>query len=61
MQNKQYFLENLIMIADNYLSIYDHHKILGDFNMEPNNPILILFMQSLNLCNIIKSDTFQRE
>ena len=49
------------MIADNYLSIYDNHKILGDFNMEPNNPILISFMQSLNLFNIIKLDTFQRE
>ena len=49
------------MIADNYLNIYDNHKILGDFNMEPNIPILISFMQSLNLFNIIKSDTFQRE
>ena len=46
------------MIADNYLTIYDDHKTLGDFNMEPNNPILISFMLSLNLFNIIKSDTF---
>ena len=33
------------MIADNYLSIYDNHKTLGGFNMEPNIPILISFMQ----------------
>ena len=56
-QNKQYFLENVFMIVDHYSSIYDNHIILGDFNMEPNSPILISFMQSLNLFNIIKSNT----
>ena len=56
-QNKQYFLENLSMIVDHYSSIYDNSIILGDFNMEPNSPILISFMQSLNLFNIIKSNT----
>ena len=39
-QNKQYFLENLSMIVDRYSSIYDNDIILGDFNMEPNSPIL---------------------
>ena len=38
-----------------YSSIYDNHIILGDFSMEPNSPILISFMQSLNLFNKIKS------
>ena len=56
-QNKQYFLENLSMIVDHYLSIYDNHIILGDFNMEPNNSLLISFMQSLNLFNVVKSNT----
>ena len=56
-QNKQYFLENLSMITDQYSSIYDNHIILGDFNMEQNSPILISFMQSLNLFIIIKSNT----
>ena len=56
-QNKQYFLENLYMSVDHYLSIYDNHIILRNFNMEPNSPILILFMRSLNLFNIIKSNT----
>ena len=45
------------MIADHYSSIYDNQIILGDFNMEPGSPILISFMQSLNLFNIIKSNT----
>ena len=56
-QNKQYFLENLSMIVDHYLSIYDNHIIVGEFNMEPNSPALISCMQSLNLFNIIKSNT----
>ena len=56
-QNKQYFLENLSMTVDHYWSIYDNHIIVGDFNMEPNSPALISCMQSLNLFNIIKSNT----
>ena len=61
-QNKQYFLENLSMIADHYARIYYNHIILGDFNMEPNSPILISFMilTYINLFNIIKSKTFVR-
>ena len=53
-QNKQYFLENVSIIVDHYSSIYYNHIILGDFNMEPNRLILMSFMQSLNLFNIIK-------
>ena len=56
-QNKQYFLDTLTMIVDHYSSIYGNHIILGDFNLEPDSPILISFMQSLNLFNIIKSNT----
>ena len=56
-QNKQYFLDNLTMIVDHYSSIYDNHIILGDLNLEPDSPILVSFMQSLNLFNIIKSNT----
>ena len=56
-QNKQYFLENLSMIVDYYSIIFDNPIILEDFNMEPNSQILISFMQSLNLFNIIKSNT----
>ena len=56
-QNKQYFLENLSMIVDYYSIIFYNHIILGDFNMEPNSHISISFMQSLNLFNIIKSNT----
>ena len=56
-QSKQYFLDDLTMIVDHYSNIYDNHIILGDFNLEPDSPILISFMQSLNLINIIKSST----
>ena len=56
-QNKQYLLDNLTMIVDHYSSIYDNHIILGDFNLEPDSPILISFTQSLNLLDIIKSNT----
>ena len=56
-QNKQYFSENFFMILDHYSSIYDNHLFLGEFNIEPNNSILISFMQSLKIFNIIKSNT----
>ena len=55
-QNKHHFLENLSMITDHYSSIYDNRIILGDVNMEPNSPILISFMRSLDLFNIVKSN-----
>ena len=53
-ENKHHFLENISMIVYHYSSIYDNHIILRDFNMEPNRPILISFVQSLNLFSIIK-------
>ena len=60
-QNKQYFLEKLSEIIDHFSSIYDNYIILGDFNMEPSVSILKTFMQSHNLFNLIKSNTFQRK
>ena len=59
--NKQYFLEKLSEIIDHFSSIYDNYIILGDFNMEPSDSILKTFMQSRNLLNLIKSNTFQRK
>ena len=56
-QNKQYFLEQLSQVLDHYSSIYDNFIILGDFNMEPSSSILLPFMQSYNLYNLIKSNT----
>ena len=35
-QNKQYFLDKLSEIINQYSSIYDNYIILGDFNMEPS-------------------------
>ena len=55
-QNTQYFLENLLLIIDHYLSIHDNQIILGDFNMESKNPKLASFMHSFNLYNSFKSN-----
>ena len=60
-QSKQYFLEKLSEIIDHFSSIHDNYIILGDFNMEPSVSILKTFMQSHNLFNLIKSNTFQRK
>ena len=56
-QDSQYFLGNLPLIIDHYSSIYDNHIILGGINMEPKNPKLASFMHSVNLYNLIKSNT----
>ena len=48
----KYFLENFSKIVDHHLSIYDNHIILREFNMEPNSPLLLTFMQPLHLFNI---------
>ena len=55
-QNKQYFSENSSRVVDHYSSICEC-IIPGDFNMEQNSLMLISFMQSLSLFNIIKSNT----
>ena len=57
-QNNQYFLENSSSIADGYSTIYDNYIFLGDFNMEANCPALTSFMQSFNLFNLIKTNTY---
>lgn len=49
------------MIAHHYFSIYGNHIILGNFVMEPNNPVLTSFIQSLNLFNLIKSNTYFKQ
>ena len=56
-KNKQYFLGNLSVIVNHYSSISDKHMTLGDSNMEPNSPILISFILSLNIFNSIQSNT----
>ena len=56
-QNTQYFLENLLLIIDHYLSIHDNQIILGDFNMGSKNPKLASFMHSFNLYNLFKSNS----
>ena len=49
-QNNQYFLENLLSIADHYTHIFGYYIFPGDFNMEPNCPTLTSF-------NSVKTNT----
>ena len=56
-QNKQYISDTFSETIDHYSSINDNYIILGDFNMEPSDPLLNVFMQSHNLFNLIKSNT----
>ena len=52
-----YIVENLSLTADHYSSIFNNYIILGDVNVEPNCSALTSFMQSLNLLNVIKTNT----
>ena len=36
---------------------FDNHLIMGDFNMEPNNPMFESFFDSNNLASLIKTNT----
>ena len=51
----------ILSIVCHYFRIYDNHIILGDFIMEPNDPVLTSFIQSLNLFNLIISKTCFKE
>ena len=51
----------ILSIVCHYFRIYDNHIILGDFIMEPNDPVLTSFIQSLNLFNLVISKTCFKE
>lgn len=53
---KQYFIGNLTAILDLHFSTQYNHLILGDFNVEQNNPhFLTPFIQFQSLIYQIKS------
>lgn len=52
---KQYFIGNLTAILDLHFSTQYNHLILGDFNVEQNNPLLTSFIQFQSLIYLIKS------
>ena len=42
---------------DNYLPMYENFIIMGDFNCEPKNNILVEFFNLLNFKNLVKEPT----
>jgi len=55
-QNIAYFLEN-VYESILFYSKYENIIIMGDFNLEPDNPELAYFMESNSLYNHMKSKT----
>ena len=53
----EYFLSNLSLGLDYYSKTYDNFIIAGDFNLEPDTPVLKNFMDAHSLFNLIKEKT----
>ena len=53
-QNSQYFLNILADLLDFYLMQYDNKVVLEAFNLKPNNPILLDFLNDYDFTNLIK-------
>ena len=56
-ENSEYFLNKLTVMIDFFADTYDNYLIMGDFNIEQSDPSLKAFLNSNNLCNLIKSNT----
>ena len=56
-QSNQYFLDLLGDLLDFHSQDYDNKVVLENFNLEPSNPSIVLFMNSQNLFNLVKSNT----
>ena len=54
LQNVQYFLNILADLLVFYSVQYDNKVVFGDFNLKPNNPILLDFLNEYNFTNLIK-------
>ena len=55
--NGQYFLDNLSDLPDFYPNHYDSKVIIGDFNLKPTDPLKMIFLNELDLINLIKNNT----
>ena len=56
-QNFAHFKEELERVIDFYSNSYDNHMIIGDFNMEIEDPILRSLMEDHNLNSLITTPT----
>ena len=52
-QKEEYFLKNLGVVLNNYLSKYEHIILLRDFNLTTSNKYLADFMTLFNLESLI--------
>ena len=53
-----HFLNLLTFILDHFTKAYDNYLILGDFNLEPHDKRLGYFLNSNNLVNPVKINTY---
>ena len=56
-QGSEFFIHSLTKIINHFATKYGNHLIMGDFNMEPNNPMFKSFFDSNNHTNLIKTNT----
>ena len=56
-QCKSYFITELTKVLDKCRSNFENIVVLGDFNMEPTNPIMTTFMVDNDFINKSKSNT----
>ena len=56
-QKEEYFLKNLGVVLNNYLSKYEHSILLGDFNLTTSNKYLADFITLFNLESLINTPT----
>ena len=56
-QDSLFFLNSLTNIIAVFANKYDNYLIMGDFNLELGNTILIKLLDSNNLTNLIKTNT----
>ena len=56
-QNVRYFLEHLSSMLDFYGRKYEYCVVMGDFNLEPNNNHMKVFIEDLGLYNLVKTKT----
>ena len=57
-QDSGFCIHSLTKIINHFATKYDNDLIMGDFNMEPNNRMSISFLDSNNLTNLIKTNTY---
>ena len=57
-QKEEYFLKNLSVVLNNYISEYEYIILLGDFNLTTSNKYPADFMTLFNLESLINTPTW---